>query len=164
MNLRAVYDCMIFLQAAARPERLHGTMRLLREKRVTLVLSADVLAELRDVLTRTEIREKFPALTPEAVNIFLNDLLASAKLVNDVPAVFALPRDTKDEPYINLALAAGARYLVTWNERHLTYLMRQDTPEGRDFCQRFPNVRIVDPPAFVREMHLPATTHPPQAR
>jgi putative PIN family toxin of toxin-antitoxin system len=138
--IHVVYDCMIFLQAVARPGRSHGTMRLVREKRVTLFISAEALAEVRDVLTRSEIRQKFPALTPDAVDIFLNDLLASARLVKDVPAVFSLPRDKKDEPYINLAIAAGARYLVTWNERHLTYLMRQDTPEGRDFCQRFPNV------------------------
>ena len=55
--IHVVYDCMIFLQAAARPERLHGTMRLLREKRVTLCMSPDVVAEVRDVLTRPELTE-----------------------------------------------------------------------------------------------------------
>jgi predicted nucleic acid-binding protein len=58
----------------------------------------------------------------------------------------------KDEPYINLAIEAKVRYLVTWNDRHLTYLMRKDTPEGRDFCLRFPGVKIVDPPTYVREI------------
>jgi hypothetical protein len=33
---RVVYDCMILLQAAARPQRVHGTMRLVNDKRVTL--------------------------------------------------------------------------------------------------------------------------------
>ncbi len=158
--IHVVYDCMIFLQAASRPDRLHGTMRLLREKRVTLCISLEVLAEVRDVLNRREIREKFPALTPQAVDAFLNELLAGARLVKDVPAVFALPRDAKDEPYVNLAIAADARYLVTWNERHLTYLMRQDTPEGLDFCRRFPNLKIIDPPSFVREMQPPAEPEP----
>ncbi|MGA2498680.1 MAG: hypothetical protein ABSH20_13120 [Tepidisphaeraceae bacterium] len=44
------------------------------------------------------------------------------------------------------------------NGRHLTYLMRRDTPEGQDFCNRFPDITILDPPAFVRavqEMHQP---------
>jgi hypothetical protein len=34
---RAVYDCMIFLQAASRPDRVQGTFRLVREGLVTLV-------------------------------------------------------------------------------------------------------------------------------
>src|SRR5258706_1641034 len=149
---RVVYDCMIFLRAAARPDRVHGTMRLLQEGRVTLCVSPDVIAELRDVLTRPEIQSKFPALKPEQVEVFLARILSLATVVGNVPALFLLPRDKKDEPYINLAIEAKARYLGTWNERHLTYLMRQDTPEGRDFCQRFPEIKIMDPPAFIREV------------
>ena len=33
-----------------------------------------------------------------------------------------------------------------------TYLMRHDTPEGAEFCRRFPSVKIADPPTFLREM------------
>ncbi|MDB5330475.1 MAG: pilt protein domain protein [Phycisphaerales bacterium] len=79
---------------------------------------------------------------------------AKAAIFPSVPNSFSLPRDPDDEPYTDLAIAAGARYLVTWNERHLTYLMRKDTPEGRDFCERFPEVKIVDLPTFLREVEL----------
>jgi len=149
--MNVVYDCMIFLQAAARPDREHGTMRLVREGRVTLCVSPEIVAELRDVLTRPEVQAKFPALKPQHVDTFLNDVLSLSKMVASVPEVFALPRDPKDEPYINLAIEAGASHLVTWNDRHLTYLMRNDTPEGRDFCQRFPALKIVHPPDFIRQ-------------
>jgi putative PIN family toxin of toxin-antitoxin system len=115
-------------------------------------LSPDILNELQDVLTRPEIQTKFPSLTAERVDTFLNDVLSMSNMLQNPPSVFALPRDHKDEPYINLAIEVGASYLVTWNERHLTYLMRQDTPEGRDFCQRFPGIKIVDPPTFVGEI------------
>ena len=149
---RVVYDCMIYLQAAAKPDRIHGTIRLVREGRVELCMSAEIVDELRDVLTRPEVRAKFPALTPERADVFLNDLLPQARLFQNVPAAFTLPRDVKDQPYVNLAIAARANYLVTWNERHLTYLMRQDTSEGQDFCRRFPEIKIVDPPTFVSEI------------
>jgi hypothetical protein len=66
-------------------------------------------------------------------------------------------------PYINLAIAADARYLVTWNQRYLTYLMHQDTPEGQDFCRRFPNIKIMDPPTFIRAMQPPAGTEASRA-
>lgn len=36
------------------------------------------------------------------------------------------------------------------NERHLTYLMRGDTPEGRDFLQRFGKLTILNPVSFLR--------------
>lgn len=70
-----------------------------------------------------------------------------------------MPRDPKDEPYLNLAIESKARFLVTWNEKHLTYLMNKDTPEGLDFCARFPDLIILDPPAFMRVFNDPATSH-----
>jgi putative PIN family toxin of toxin-antitoxin system len=148
-TVRVVYDCMIFLQAAARPSRVHGTMRLLRERRVLLCVSPQAVAEVRDVLTRPDVTAKFPALTSNAVDVFLAQILSEAKLVQPVQSHFSLPRDKKDEPYVNLAIQADAEFLVTWNDRHLSYLMRGDTPEGQDFCRRFPRLTIADPPAFV---------------
>jgi hypothetical protein len=55
-----VYDCMIFLQAAARVGRLHATMQLLHDGLVTLFVCPAVIAELRDVLARPEVTAKFP--------------------------------------------------------------------------------------------------------
>ncbi len=77
-----------------------------------------------------------------------------AVLIPTPPPIFILPRDPKDEPYTNLAVAAQAKYLVTWNDRHLTYLMKADTPEGRDFCQKFPFLNILSPPAFLQQLAL----------
>ena len=150
--IRVVYDCVILLQAAARSGRVHATIQLVRDGQVTLLLSPEIITELRDVLTRPEVRAKFPALEPPHVETFLNDVLSHAEIVKDVSVSFSLPRDKKDEPYLNLAISAQARYLVTWNHRHLTYLMRQDTPEGIEFCRRFPSLKIVDPPTFLGEI------------
>jgi putative PIN family toxin of toxin-antitoxin system len=147
-----VYDCMIFLQAVARPSRVHGTMRVLQESRIELCISPDIVAELGDVLNRPELLEKFPELRPTRVRVFFDDILARARMHANVPRVFSLPRDKKDEPYINLAIAADAPFLVTWNDRHLTYLMREDSPEGREFRSRYPQIKIVDPPAFLRSL------------
>ncbi len=47
-----------------------------------------------------------------------------AEVLPAVPRTVALTRDTDDEPYLNLAVASGARYLVTWDrdtlERHVS--------------------------------------------
>jgi len=77
-------------------------------------------------------------------------LLLKGKLFRNVPKRFELPRDPGDEPYLNLAIETGARFLVT-RDRDLLDLMRWDTEEGRNFQSRFPDLRILDPVAFLRE-------------
>jgi putative PIN family toxin of toxin-antitoxin system len=119
-----------------------------REGRVELVVSPEVLAEVRDVLTRPKTIHKFPALTPEAVDVFLRDLANHATTLPTTPKVFSLPRDPKDEPYINLAIGAQARYLVS-RDNDLLDLMGDAA-----FRQQFPELVVIDPVAFLREMAL----------
>ena len=148
---RVVYDCMLYLQAVLRPHRTHGTFRAAQSGQVTLCVSADLLAEVRDVLTRPALVAKAPGLTPEVVDAFLRDVLGFATLIRPVPEVYTLDRDPKDSKYINLALAAGADRIVTW-DADLLALMEERRPEALDFRQRFPALRIVQPPEFLHEL------------
>lgn len=147
----AVYDCMLFLRAASRPQRVRREFELVREGAIRLCLSPPVLTEIRDVLTRPELVRKFPALTAHAVDFFLTDYLRLAEWFHNVPEVFHLVRDPKDSKYINLAAAANARYLVT-TDNDLLDLTRSPTPEGKEFIRRFPNLLICDPRNFLTEV------------
>jgi putative PIN family toxin of toxin-antitoxin system len=80
---------------------------------LTVSVSASILEELADVLNRPKSRQRFKTLTPERVEAFLRELQNAAVFVDPVPAVFAYARDPDDEPYVNLAVAARANYLVT---------------------------------------------------
>lgn len=100
---RAVFDCVILVQAAGRPTGPAGAcLQAVRDGRLELVVSPDILAEIRDVLTRPKVLRKFPALTPEAVEVFLAYLVGHATMLAATPKVFPLPRDPKDQPYIDL--------------------------------------------------------------
>ena len=68
---------------------------------------------------------------------FVGDLASKAVFLADVPAIFSYPRDPKDEPYLNLALASGAGYLITW-DKDLLDLMNETSLEGKALRQRFP--------------------------
>lgn len=92
--------------------------------------------------------------------MFLRDIDRLARNVEQVSAVLALPRDPKDEPYLNLALSAGASHLVTW-DNDLLGLMNQDLPEGRDFRQRFPQLTVLTPVAFLEALREAPGEHPP---
>lgn len=161
MPQRAVFDCMLSLQAVTRDTGpAFRCFELVEQGKVTLVVCPAILAEVQDVLTRPALVKKFPVLTPERVTAFIKKFRAVAIEHPDPPLFFLLPRDPDDQPYINLAITAEAQFLVTWNERHLTYLMRQDTPEGADFCQRFPKIKIVPPPQFIQAVTPPAQGTP----
>lgn len=145
MTVLAVFDCMVILQAAARPTGPAGAcFGAVREGRVTLLLSPEILTEVRDVLSRPKVLRKFPALTQEAIDVFLRELADRAVTILDVPSLFRLPRDPKDEPYINLAIHAQVSYLVSRDNDLL------DLMDDKAFRQEFAGLTILDPVSFLR--------------
>ena len=148
----AVFDCVVFVQALAnRKGPAFACKQLVDTGRVALFLSPQIIAELTEVLSRPKLQKKFATLTADNVEAFLTDLASKAVSLSTVPTVFSYPRDTKDEPCVNLALACGAGYLVTW-DKDLLDLMKQTSAEGKLFRQRFPNLAILNPVAFLQEM------------
>jgi putative PIN family toxin of toxin-antitoxin system len=138
---------MLFFRAASRPQRTRPLFDLVESGKVTLCLSSEVLIEIRDVLTRPKLTAKFPALTTEAVNAFLSQFASAARWLDDVPEHFVLSRDPKDSKYLNLAIEAGAPYVVS-TDLDLLDLMTSDDATAADFRRRFPNVHIVAPAEF----------------
>ncbi len=151
--LPVVYDCMIFLQGAARPNGpAAACLDLAQEGRVLLHLSAALLLEIRDVLTRPKIQRKYPVLTEDFVEVFLEKLLSRAVYFAEVPCVFHYERDPKDEPYLNLAIAVNAQYIVS-RDRDLLDLMDAARADGREFRGRFPALAVVDPVSFLNRVN-----------
>lgn len=149
-RLRAVFDCMVFLQGAAKSAGPAGIcLRLVELGLIDLIVSDDITTEIADVLKRPLLQRKFPALTAVFVDQFLAALRSGALLIPNVPRVFEYVRDRKDEPYINLALAANADYLVS-RDADILDLGNSANPEGRRFQERYPNLKIVDPVDFLR--------------
>jgi putative PIN family toxin of toxin-antitoxin system len=143
----AVYDCMLFLRAAARPRLARPLFDFVDGGQVTLCLSRDVLTEVRDVLTRPKLVARFPALTEQAVDAFLAHHLRIATWFDVVPEHYVLARDPDDSIYLHLAITAGAPYVVT-TDYDLLDLMNPQNPQGVDFRGRFPNVQVVNPAEF----------------
>lgn len=155
MTPRAVFDCMVFLQGAGRPAGpARSCFRLVDEGNVMLCVSDEILAEVRDVLTRPKTRRRFPLLTPEWAESFVENAANKAFVFSDVPKTESLERDPKDEPYLNLAIAAKAHYLVS-RDRDLLDLMSDD-----NFRQRNPDLLILNPAAFLQEIARQAQSEP----
>jgi putative PIN family toxin of toxin-antitoxin system len=137
---------MIFIQAAA---RLRGPARACFDAAVgnvvQLFISSQVLAEVRDVLGRPELRQRFSELTDQRVDRFIDETLTCSTLITNVARAYAHPLDPKDEPYINLAVAASAELIITRDQRHMLRLMDHSDSHGADFSRRFPGIQIITP-------------------
>ena len=144
MSVPVVYDTMVFLQAAARPDRVKTTFRAVHEKRVILFLSPELLAEIHDVLNRVSVKAKFPALTDDAVKIFIADVLSHSQMIQNVPKLFSWPQHPDDDHLFNLAISAKAMHLVTWETRILK-LAAESTPAANSFRQMAPGLSIITP-------------------
>ena len=75
--------------------------------------------------------------------------------VATVPRLFPFGRDPKDEPYINLAIAASARYLVS-RDNDILALADVSTPDGERLRRLAPELRILDPVSFLSDIRRPA--------
>jgi putative PIN family toxin of toxin-antitoxin system len=153
---RVVLDTVVLVQALISGRGTSaGCIDRLKAGRFIVLFSDATLAEAKEVPLRSELTRRYSQLTPARVDALFADLERYSLHVAAPPRRFELPRDPKDEPLIDVALAGGAQYLVTWNRRHLTYLMDKDTPEGIGFCTKFPNLKIVAPPDLLSAIDRP---------
>lgn len=142
---RVVFDCNVLLQAAAREKSVAAKcLNLAESGLVQIYVSREVLAEAEDVLNRPEIRAHFPDLSDEIVGAFLKRLEKLSVIVRPVPKKFRYPRDEDDEPYINLAVAAGADFIVS-RDKDLLDLMTGHADECKEFRQRFRPLKVIEP-------------------
>lgn len=148
----AVFDCNIYLQAAARPFSPSAVcLRLVEAGLVRLYVSEDILVEISDVLQRPSIQKRFPELTAESIEGFIDSIRRIAKIVKNIPARFTFPRDVDDEIYINLAVAAKVDFLVS-RDKDLLDLMTGYTDACKEFRRRFRWLRVVGPVEFLNEL------------
>jgi len=148
-----VFDCVIFVQALIKKSGPAARCLELfeRESLFSLAVSRETLSELRNVLSRSELRQEFSLITDEKVSQLIDLLLFKGNLFRNVPRRIRFPRDAADEAYLNLAISTGATFLVT-RDTDLLDLMRWDTEESRDFQRRFRHLKILDPTSFLREI------------
>lgn len=142
---RVVFDCNVFLLAAARQKSVAASCFDLAEKGlVQLFISKEVLLEIEDVLDRPEVRALFPDLSDEIAGAFVKRLREFADFSSDVPRRFIYQRDEDDEPYINLKIEVGARFLES-RDKDLLDLMTSYADDCKEFRQPFRTLKVIRP-------------------
>jgi putative PIN family toxin of toxin-antitoxin system len=152
-----VFDCNVFIQAISRANGPAAqSLRLVDQNVVTLHISKPLLRELRQTLAYPEIRQRNPHITSQVIDVFLSHISFRGILCREIPHVFDLPRDPDDEPYIDLAVAVNATYLVT-RDQDLLSLATDHTSEAKEFRQRVPRLSVLNPVGFLDQLRR---THP----
>jgi putative PIN family toxin of toxin-antitoxin system len=138
---------MVFLQAATSDRGpAFACLELVESGEIALYVSPAVLDEIRDVLSRPKIQAKFPHLTAERIDVFLQKVATMATIVHEIPDAGLPVRDLDDLPYLNLAIATGVEYIVT-RDKDLLELIKAPA-----FRARCPQMRITEPVAFLAEV------------
>ncbi len=152
--LAVVFDCVVFLQALANDESPAArALDLIDSGDITLYVSEQVLRELRNVLDRSEVRKALPGITDLRVESLFRRLDRKAVMVKDVPRDFEYSRDAKDEPYLNLAIAARANFLVS-RDKDLLDLMTRHDEASKQFRQRFRFLKTIEPAGLLQETEM----------
>jgi len=155
-----VFDYMTFLQATTSVTGPSAACLMLVEAgQLRLALSPAIMAEVRDALSRPQIRRRNPDLDDAAVEAYLARLAELSPPVADVPRVITYPRDPKDEPYLDLAAHAKAAFLVSF-DNDLIDLMAEGNADGVRIRALVPGLEVVTPPELLRRWRERQTQSP----
>ena len=147
-----VFDCVTLVQGLISEKGPAARcLELFEQGKIAIAVSREVMAEIKEVLSRSSLRERYPHLTDERVDGLIALLLYKGEFVEQVRRRYEYPRDPDDEPYLNLAIAAQADFLIT-RDNDLLDLMKWEKEKGRSFQKRFRRLKIADPVTFLKEI------------
>ena len=129
------------------------SLALLQQNRIAVFVSRPVLKELRAVLAYPSLRSKLPGLDSARIESFLRQLMFRGTLLRQVRHLFDYPRAKQDEPYLDLAAAASADFLVS-RDNDLLSLATAHSPVARQIRQCAPRLRILNPVEFLDAMAI----------
>jgi uncharacterized protein len=130
-----VFDCNVVLAAIGWGGTARLCLKLVARRRVSLCVTESILAEYETVVPE-RLKEEIPDLDPKPKLAWIR---AKSNLFEPAPLGKQRSRDLKDDPYLACALAAHARYIITYDED----LLRLEKPFG---------VEIIRPAKLLRRM------------
>jgi len=118
--VKVVLDTNVVVSGLLNPHGAPGgIVRMIGTPGITLCVDARILAEYEEVIRRPRFQ-----IEPSLADSFVECVRQAAELHTAGPLKHHLP-DRDDEPFLAVALAAQAEYLVTGNLKHFPPSHRQ---------------------------------------
>jgi putative PIN family toxin of toxin-antitoxin system len=148
---RVVFDCNVYFQAIiSQRGPAYRVLLYVTEGRLALFVSEYVIEELQELTSDSRIATKY-GLEKALLEAFFATIRQHATIVEGVPRVFEFARDPDDAHYVDLAVAAQAKLIVS-RDRDLLSLNDVTTVEGQDFKRRFPELEILTPTELLKAL------------
>jgi len=137
--LRVVLDANVFVSAVLKPQsNLAKILELVKEGKIKLVISGDILSEIRSVLLYPKIRKRH-CRTPKEVDKFLKKTVRVSFITSGRMKVEEIKDDPEDNKYLAAAVEGKADFIIS-GDYHLKDL------------RIYQGVRILDPSTFLKLM------------
>ena len=134
--LKVVLDANIFVSAVLKPHSdLARVFEWVKEDKIRVVLSDDILSEIKAVLLYPKIKKRH-GQTQREIEDFLKKTARASILTQGKIDVDPIKEDPSDNKYLSAALEAKADFIIS-GDHHL-----------RDL-KTFQGIRILDPSTFL---------------
>ena len=149
-DFRLILDTNIVVRGFINLQSSSGQiLRACQRRQVIPLLSRAILSEYRSILRRPAILDKYPELEDPRIGEAIERLLYVSEFHRRIATHFSFPRDPKDSPFLELAIAASATYLITTDKDMLSLVGGRDDASKR-FRQRTAT-RVLRPEDFISE-------------
>lgn len=139
--IRVVLDANVIVSAVLKPSSVPGRiLELVRQKHVVLLMSPDILAEVRAVLRYPRLK-KLHGRGSRWISAFVRELSEVADITPGVLVVDAIKDDPSDNIYLACAVEGKAHYVIS-GDRHLKEV------------GVFEGISVVDPAMFLRAVGI----------
>jgi uncharacterized protein len=115
-NIKIIFDTNVWISFLI-GKRLSNIKNHISSRQITIIVSAELLAEIKDVTSRERMQKYFPA---ESVNKLIEFLETIAELYKP-KSKHTICRDPKDNFLLDLIEASKADYLVTGDKDLLVH-------------------------------------------
>jgi len=118
-------------------------------RRLVPLLSSPTLEEYRAVLARPELVERYPELDRPEIAASLERLRYVSDFYRRITTRFCLPRDPRDESFLELAIAGNATHLITADNDLLSLTKAHDDAAKR-LRRQLPGLSVLTAEDFMR--------------
>ncbi len=137
--IRIVVDANVFVSAIIKPDSVPGKIiDLIGQGLVRLVISKDIIREIRQVLLYPKIK-KLHRLTPKQIDRALAEISDAATVTPGEIRINSVKDDPQDNKYLECAVEGQVDFIIS-GDHHLTGL------------REFEGIRIVEPATFLKLM------------
>ncbi|MBI2630297.1 putative toxin-antitoxin system toxin component, PIN family [Candidatus Pacearchaeota archaeon] len=134
--MRAVFDTNIWLSALFWEGEANNLIETAVKKKINIIISEDILAEIIEVLNREEKFQKFIEDRKESIESLIQTILSFSELIKTSIKIDLIKEHPKDNIILEAAVEGKSDYIISYDNHILNML-------------EFREIKILSPKEFM---------------